>query len=255
MNIEKHPKHFDCVIFDLDGVITKTAKVHAAAWKGMFDEYLQKRSQLGLVDFREFSYDKDYLTYVDGKPRYEGVQSFLESREISLPFGNVDDEDDQETICGLGNRKNTKFLEVLNTDGIEVYTSTVDLIKNLQAHNIRIGVASSSKNCQHVLKVTGLEKYFETRVDGVVSHELGLKGKPEPDIFLRAAQNLNMTPQRSVVIEDAVSGVAAGFKGGFALVIGVARESNEKDLKDNGAHVVVNGFKEVTTETIDQWLS
>jgi len=250
---EKSSK-LQAVIFDLDGVITKTAKVHAAAWKVMFDEYMQQREKNNGEPFKEFVQD-DYLTYVDGKPRYKGVQSFLESRNINIPFGEPEDGTEVESVCGLGNRKNEKFLEVLKKDGIEIYTSTVDLIRDLKSKDIRIGVASSSKNCQLVLQQTDLEKYFETRVDGVVSAELGLKGKPEGDIFVRAAENLGCDPAYSVVVEDAVSGVQAGQNGKFGLVIGVAREDNEKELENNGADVVVTDFAGVTTTTIEEWLN
>ena len=143
--------HIKAVIFDLDGVITKTALVHSAAWKAMFDEYLKLREQRDQEPFQEFSYEKDYLQYVDGKPRYKGVQSFLESRGIQIPFGDPDDSPDKETVCGLGNRKNIKFRDVLEADGVEVYSGTLALIKDLKVHDIRIGVASSSKNCQFVL--------------------------------------------------------------------------------------------------------
>lgn len=244
---------FDTVIFDLDGVVTNTAKVHAAAWKAMFDEYLRQREQREGEAFQEFTYEGDYLTYVDGKPRYQGVESFLKSRDIDIPFGEAEDGLDQETVCGLGNRKNVKFREVLETQGVEVFESTVDFIKDLKAKGIRVGVASSSKNCQFILQSTGLEGLFETRVDGVVSVELGLKGKPEGDIFVRATEDLGGTPARAAIVEDAVSGVQAGQNGGFGLVIGIARENNEADLAANGADVVVTDFAGITTDTVEEW--
>lgn len=244
---------FDAVIFDVDGVITKTAVVHAASWKTMFDEYLRLREKRDNEPFNEFIYENDYLTYVDGKPRYKGVQSFLESRGIDLEFGDPDDQPDVETVCGLGNRKNVTFTKVLKDEGVGVYQSTVDLVHDLKAKGIRIGVASSSKNCQYILQIAKLEDLFETRVDGVVSAELGLNGKPEGDIFVKAAENVEAQPARSIVVEDAVSGVQAGVNGGFGLVIGVARENNEEDLKTNGADIVVTDFKGVTTNTIEQW--
>lgn len=246
---------FDAVIFDVDGVITKTAVVHAASWKTMFDEYLRLREERNGEPFREFTYANDYLIYVDGKPRYKGVQSFLESRGINIEFGDAGDQPDAETVCGLGNRKNVTFTKVLKGKGVEVYQSTVDLIRDLKANGIRIGVASSSKNCQYILRTAKLEDLFETRVDGVVSAELGLNGKPEGDIFVKAAENVGAQPARSIVVEDAVSGVQAGVNGHFGLVIGVARENNEEDLKSNGADVVVTGFKGVTTSTIEQWFT
>jgi len=248
------PKYnFDAVIFDLDGVITKTASVHAESWKVMFNEYLRLREQRDDESFQEFSYDKDYLTYLDGKPRYQGVQSFLESRGIDIPFGEKEDAPDQETVCGLGNKKNVTFRDLLEKEGVEVYEPAVALLKNLKAQGIHVGVASSSKNCQYVLQSVGLNKFFETRVDGIISVELGLKGKPDGDIFITAAKNVGAVPQRSVVVEDAVSGVQAGRNGGFGLVIGVARENNEDDLKKNGADVVIKNFKGVDVERIEEW--
>lgn len=244
---------FDGVIFDLDGVITKTALVHASAWKEMFDEYLRRREERDGEPFREFDKGKDYLTYVDGKPRYEGVESFLKSREIHIPYGSPEDPPDKETVCGLGNRKNEKFREVLAKDGVEVYPSTMDLIKGLKEKGLRIGVASSSKNCQHVLQSAGIEDFFETRVDGVVSAELGLKGKPEGDIFIKAAENLGFSPQRGIVVEDAVSGVQAGRNGGFGLVIGLAREGDAETLRKNGADVVIDDFAGIGPGELEAW--
>lgn len=244
---------FKAVIFDLDGVITKTALVHAAAWKAMFDEYLRLREKRDKEPFREFTHEKDYLPYVDGKPRYEGVKSFLESRQIHLPFGDAGDPADKETVCGLGNRKNVKFREVLQNQGVEIYDSTVALIKDLKTQDIRVGVASSSKNCQYVLQSAGLEELFETRVDGVVSAESGLNGKPEPDIFVRAAKNIGADPARAVVVEDAVSGVQAGRNGHFGLVIGIAREKNEQELEANGADVVIKDFAGIDYVTVVKW--
>ncbi len=254
MTADTRSFHFDAVIFDLDGVVTQTAKVHAAAWKQMFDEYMRLREQRDGEVFKEFTYEHDYLTYVDGKPRYKGVASFLESRGINIPFGESDDGPDQETVCGLGNRKNGAFRQVLEGDGVEVYPAAVALIKDLKSKGLRIGVASSSKNCQFILQSAEIEDLFETRVDGVVSAEMGLKGKPEGDIFVTAAKNVGVTPDRAVVVEDAVSGVQAGKNGQFRLVIGVARENNEEDLKFNGADIVVTSFEGVTTSTIEEWI-
>ncbi len=247
-----HKYHFDAVIFDLDGVITKTATVHSHAWKKMFDEYLRYRNEKYGEPFKEFS-QNDYLAYVDGKPRYDGVKSFLESRNINIPFGTSADTPDMETVCGLGNKKNNAFNEVLKNEGVEVYPSTVELMENLRRAGIHIGVASSSKNCEAVLKAAGLMHLVETRVDGVVSAKLGLKGKPAPDIFVMAAGNLGVKPYRAVVVEDAVSGVAAGRNGNFGYVIGVAREGNEKELKINGADTVVADLAETSIEKIEEW--
>jgi beta-phosphoglucomutase family hydrolase len=246
---------FDAVIFDLDGVITKTALVHSSAWKKMFDEYLLEREKKYGESFREFSHENDYLPYVDGKPRYKGVESFLQSRGINIPFGEPEDEPGKETVCGLGNRKNEAFNEVLERDGVQVYETTVALIRELKQKGIRVGVASSSKNCKAVLERAGILDLFETRVDGVVSAELGLKGKPEPDIFTVAADNLGVTYDKSVVVEDAVSGVQAGSKGNFGFVLGIAREENEKELKINGADIVVKDIGEIGFEGIERWFA
>ena len=243
---------FDAVVFDLDGVITKTATTHSRAWKKMFDNYLQDRSSKNNEDFIEFTSD-DYLTFVDGKPRYEGVKSFLDSRNISLPFGSPEDSTELTTVCGLGNRKNEAFNEVLINEGVEVYPSTVKILEQLKKDNIRIGVASSSKNAKSVLEAAGLMHFIETRVDGVVSAEIGLNGKPAPDIFLTAASNLGVDPNLTIVVEDAVSGVQAGKNGNFGLVLGLAREENNEALKAAGADIVVNDLEEITLDEINDW--
>ncbi len=240
------------VVFDLDGVVTKTALVHAAAWKDMFDEYLRLRQKQADGRFVEFSHE-DYRRYVDGKPRYKGVESFLRSRGIDIPFGDPSDSPDKETICGLGNRKNIKFREILQKKGVEVYQPVVDLIRDLRREGIHVGVASSSKNCQFILQAAGIEDLFEVRIDGVVSEQLGLKGKPEGDIFVTAAKKMGAEPEDSVVVEDAVAGVAAGKNGGFGLVIGVARANNVKALKKAGADIVIENFKDVTVEKLKEW--
>ena len=245
---------FTTVVFDLDGVITKTAATHSRAWKKMFDEYLKQRENSLNEPFKEFT-SADYLTYVDGKPRYEGVKSFLESREIELPFGSPDDSIELETVCGLGNCKNKAFNEVLDSEGVEVYPSTVELFKQLKKNNIRIGVASSSKNCKSVLEAAGLMDYIETRVDGVVSAEMGLNGKPAPDIFVVAAKNLDALPSETIVVEDAVSGVQAGRNGNFGLVLGLAREDNNQALLENGADIVVNDLEEISYNELLTWFS
>jgi beta-phosphoglucomutase family hydrolase len=237
---------FEAVIFDLDGVITKTALTHAAAWKKMFDNYLHQREKEHGEVFREFTHSGDYLTYVDGKPRYKGVADFLESRAINIPFGEPSDPPGKETICGLGNRKNEVFNEVLANEGVEVYESTVALLHQLKDAGIKLGVASSSKNCKQVLEVVQLLHLFDTRVDGVVSAELGLHGKPEPDIFTVACDNVGVNYSKAIVVEDAVSGVQAGKKGQFGLTLGIARENNRKELEENGADYVVEDLSEIS---------
>ena len=246
--------NFDAVIFDMDGVITKTAAVHSLAWKKMFDEYLHYREKKHHEPFREFSHADDYLSHVDGRPRYKGVDTFLKSRGINIPLGKPEDEPGKETVCGLGNRKNEFFNKVLEEAGVGVYDSTIKLIKELLASGVKVGVATSSKNCALILKKTGITDLFETRVDGVVSTELGLNGKPEPDIFTTASDNLGVKPHRAIVVEDAVSGVQAGAKGNFGLVIGVARENNARELKANGADIVVEDLSEINVDEINKLL-
>jgi len=243
---------FDAVIFDMDGVITDTAAVHSAAWKRMFDDYLRQRAAGYGTEFREFTHAHDYRAFVDGKPRYQGVAAFLESRGIVLPFGSPGDAAGLETVCGLGNQKNTLFNAIIATEGARLYDSTVTLIRSLRAAGVRIGLATSSRNSALILERTQTAPLFETVVDGLVSEHLGLKGKPMPDIFITAAANLGVAPGRAVVVEDAVSGVRAGAAGGFALVIGVAREGNERELRENGADVVVRDLADVRMEAIDR---
>ncbi len=246
-------KHFDAVIFDLDGVITQTALAHSAAWKKMFDEFLQFYAKKQGSEFKEFTHKDDYLPFVDGKPRYKGVADFLVSRGIDLPEGTPDDAPGFNTVCALGNKKNEAFNEVLALDGVTVYPSTVSLMEELRSKGYRVGVASSSKNCEQVLKTAGLLHLVETRVDGVVSAEIGLKGKPEADIFTTAADNLGCTYDRCIVVEDAVSGVQAGRNGRFGLVLGLAREENARELLINGADIVLEDMAETSIEKMNEW--
>ena len=244
--------NFDAAIFDMDGVITKTAVVHASAWKRTFDEYLQSRQARFHERFLEFALG-DYLAFVDGRPRYAGVTAFLNSRGVRLPHGEPTDAPGTETVCGLGNRKNELFNRVLDEDGVEVYDSTINLIHQLRRCGIRVGVATSSKNCDRVLEKAGIAKLFETRVDGLVSIQLGLKGKPEPDIFTAASERLGAIPKRTLIVEDAVSGVQAAARGDFGLVVGVARENNADELQSNGADIVVRDLAEISLEQIESW--
>lgn len=244
---------FDAVVFDLDGVITRTALVHGTAWKRMFDEFLKKWYGENNLDFKEFTHSGDYLPYVDGKPRYKGVASFLESRGIDIEYGDPGDDPSMETVCGLGNRKNIMFNKILDEEGVEVYDSTVTMIHQLKKLGVRIAVASSSKNCKPVLEAAGLLDLFEARIDGVVSAEIGLHGKPEPDIFTTACDRMGTKYSRSVVVEDAVSGVQAGRNGNFGLVIGVAREDNVNELRINGGDIVVEDLSEISIEDINEW--
>ncbi|MFH1783696.1 MAG: trehalose-phosphatase [bacterium] len=244
---------FDCVVFDLDGVITQTARVHAHAWKETFDQYMRMREKRDKESFKEFTHEGDYLPYVDGKPRYEGVKSFLDSRGINISYGEPSDTPEKETVCGLGNRKNQLFNDILKKEGADVYESSIDFIKELKTAGIKVAVASSSKNCKAILERAGFEDLFETRIDGVNSVELGLKGKPEGDIFVKAAKNLGAEPAESVVVEDATSGVAAGRNGAFGLVLGVARENNEQELLANGADVVVRDLAHISIDFVNEW--
>ena len=245
--------NFKAVIFDLDGVITKTALVHASAWKKMFDDYLKSREERFGETFKPFTHADDYLPFVDGKPRYKGVEDFLASRNIELPYGDPSDSPDKETVCGLGNKKNDAFNEVLDKEGVEVYQSTVDFMHFLKENGLGIGVASSSKNCRKVLIKAGLMDLVETVVDGTDSVRLKLKGKPEPDIFTTAADNLGVSYHESIVFEDAVSGVQAGKAGNFGLVLGLAREENIQELKAAGADIVVEDFDDLKVEGLIEW--
>lgn len=219
----------------------------------MFDEYLQARKGGKGEDQRPFDIGADYLRYVDGKPRYEGVRSFLASRGIELPYGSPEDPPDRETVCGLGNRKNDVFRRVVREQGVDVYESTVSLIEQLRARGVRIAVASSSQNCAEIVRATGLEPLFEVRVDGITLDELGLRGKPFPDMFLKSVELLDVPPGRAMLVEDAVAGVEAGKRGGFGLVIGVDRGGNRVALREAGADVVVNDLDEVTVEMSHAW--
>jgi beta-phosphoglucomutase family hydrolase len=238
-------ERYDAVLFDLDGVITNTASVHAACWKQMFDEYLQKRATQRGEAFRPFDLANDYRLYVDGKPRYDGVRDFLRSRGIELPEGSRDDPPEMETVCGLGNQKNELVNEVIDQKGVEPYEGSVRLINQLCRNGFKIAVVTSSQNCAAVLKAAKLDTFFEAHVDGDIMHAQSLAGKPAPDTFLAAAKLLGVKPARSVVIEDAIAGVEAGSSGKFGLVIGVARKGNTEELAHHGAHLVVNDLSEL----------
>jgi alpha,alpha-trehalase len=245
--------HFDTAVFDLDGVITRTAKVHAVAWKRLFDDYLKMRERRDGEPFREFDIEDDYLRKVDGKPRYKGVKSFLDSRGIDIPFGDPSDGPDVETACGLGNRKQGFFVKSLQEQGVQVYQPSIDVLNELRDRGVHVGVATSSKNCRLVLEKARLSDAFEARVDGVVSAELGLSGKPEPDIFTKTVELMGMGVERAVVFEDAVSGVQAGRAGEFALVMGVDRGGIRSELWDVGADIVVTCLSQFGVEKMNQW--
>ncbi len=238
---------YDAVLFDLDGVITDTAAVHASAWKTMFDDFLRRRAAEHEKPFVPFTIDGDYKTYVDGKPRYDGVRSFLRSRDIDLPDGDPGDDPEQETACGLGNRKNELVNRMLDDEGVTVYEGSVRLVHQLRDRGVRLAVVSSSRNCVAVLRAAGLLDLFEARVDGIVAADRNLPGKPAPDTFLSAAADLGTRPERAVVVEDAISGVQAGRNGGFGLVIGVDRDGDSGALRDHGADLVVADLSELVS--------
>lgn len=231
------------VLFDLDGVITPTAEVHRAAWKRTFDRLIHAMQG---DDAPPFTLD-DYLEYVDGKPRYDGVHSFLRSRGIELPVGDPSDAPSLDTEAGVGNLKNSEFNAVLDEEGVVPYPGSVALLDHLQTLGVLVAVVSSSANARAVLTAAGLDHRFEVIVDGVVARERELPGKPAPDTFLYAAERLGVAPEETVVVEDAVSGVEAGAAGGFGLVVGVAREDNADSLADAGADVVVADLAELVT--------
>ena len=238
-------EQYDAVLLDLDGVITDTASVHAACWKQMFDEYLQKRARQKDEAFQPFDPATDYRLYVDGKPRFDGVRDFLTSRGIRLPEGSPDDPSDAETVGGLGNRKNDLVNKTIEDIGVESYEGTVKLIRQLRHEGFKIAVVTSSQNCAMVLRATKLDEFFDMQVDGNTILSEHLAGKPAPDTFLRAAKLLNVEPSRAVIIEDALSGVEAGSAGNFGLVIGVARKGNVEELRHHGAHLVVHDLAEL----------
>jgi beta-phosphoglucomutase family hydrolase len=232
-------------LFDLDGVLTKTAVVHAAAWKQMFDDYLRDRATRSGEEFLAFDAAADYGEYVDGKPRYDGVRSFLASRGIDLPEGKGDDPPGTETIRGLGNRKNELVLRLIREQGVEAYPGSVRYLEAAREAGLRRAVVSSSTNCRDVLIAAGIEEFFEARIDGVVAEREGLNGKPAPDTFLAGAQALGVGPDEAAVFEDALAGVAAGRAGGFACVVGVDRVGHADALSEHGATVVVSDLAEL----------
>jgi beta-phosphoglucomutase family hydrolase len=235
-------------LFDLDGVLTQTAKVHAAAWKQMFDEYLEARAKRTGEEFVPFDSRADYDEYVDGKPRYDGVRSFLASRGITLEEGSPDDPPTAETVCGLGNRKNELVLKLIEEQGVEPYEGSVRYVHAAADAGLRRAVVSSSANCRAVLESADMLDLFEEIVDGNVLDERNLRGKPAPDTFLAAAEELGMTAAESAVYEDALSGVEAGRAGNFGLVVGVDRVGQAAALKEHGADVVVQDLAELLDE-------
>ncbi|MFF1301433.1 beta-phosphoglucomutase family hydrolase [Streptomyces sp. NPDC058307] len=235
------PEEIKACLFDLDGVVTRTAVVHAAAWKEMFDAFLREREG---EHFRPFD-DHDYDKYVDGLPRAEGVRTFLASRDIELPDGAPDDPPGAETVHGLGNRKNALVLEKIRTDGVEAYDDTLTYIRAARAQGLRTAIVSSSANCRDVLHAIDAEDLFDVRIDGVVAAERHLPGKPHPDTFLAAAEDLGLDAPRSAVFEDALAGMDAGRAGGFGYVVGLDRVGQADALYEHGADIVVKGLAEL----------
>lgn len=243
------PDRFDAVLFDLDGVITATAKVHAACWKQAFDGFLKQWAEKTGEPFQPFDPLNDYKLYVDGKMRYIGVQSFLESRGIQLPYGDPSDPAGNETVCAIGNSKDHFFDEILHSQGVEVYDGSIALIHQLRDQGFKLGVVSSSHHCKDVLNVAGIDSLFDAVVDGNLTDQQHLAGKPAPDAFLLGAERLGVEPERSVVFEDAISGVQAGHAGHFGLVVGVDRKGDPDALEKNGADIVVQDLSELLQPT------
>ena len=239
------PDGITTCLFDLDGVLTQTAKVHAKAWKQMFDEFLRGWYKRAREPYREFALPDDYQKYVDGKPRRDGVRSFLQSRAIDLPDGSSDDPPEADTIYGLGLRKNNLVLKLIRDEGVEPYPDAVAIVKHAEERGLRRAVVSSSANCQEVLIAAGIEDLFEARIDGIVAEREHLAGKPAPDTFLAGARALGAEPAQAAVFEDAEAGVAAGRAGRFGLVVGVDRTEHAEALREHGADIVVQALTEL----------
>lgn len=242
------PDHVKACLFDLDGVLTQTAKVHAAAWQQTFDEYLQERAKRTGEPFVAFDIADDYDRYVDGKPRADGVRSFLTARGISVPEGDPDDPPSAETVNGVGNRKNTLLLKKIRESGVDAFPGSVRYVKAVAEAGIHRAVVSSSANCRDVLVAAGIDDLFEARIDGMVATRESLKGKPAPDTFLAGARALGVPPADAAVFEDALAGVEAGRAGNFGIVIGVDRVGQAQALREHGADRVVKDLAELLDE-------
>ena len=239
------PEAISACLFDLDGVLTQTAKIHAAAWKQMFDGFLREWGERTGEPFHPFDRPTDYDEYVDGKPRLDGVRSFLESRGIELPMGSASDPPEADTIHGLGTRKNELVLELIREQGVEPYEGSVRFVEAVRERGFRRAVVSASTNCRDVLVAAGIEHLFEVRIDGVVAEREGLAGKPAPDTFLAAARAFGVQPAQAAVFEDALAGVEAGRAGSFGWVVGVDRTGQAEALRRRGADVVVKDLAEL----------
>ncbi|MER5597357.1 beta-phosphoglucomutase family hydrolase [Streptomyces sp. NPDC002265] len=239
------PDHVRACLFDLDGVLTQTAGTHAAAWKEMFDGYLRERAAREGTDFVPFDGVTDYDAYVDGRPREDGVRTFLAARGVRLPEGSPDDPPDAETVNGLATRKNDLLLHRMREEGVEPYAGSVGFVHAARDAGLLRAVVSSSANCREVLMAAGIEDLFDERIDGVVARDRDLRGKPAPDTYLEAARVLGVEPDAAAVFEDALAGVAAGRAGGFGVVVGVDRVGQAEQLRAHGADVVVRDLAEL----------
>jgi beta-phosphoglucomutase family hydrolase len=239
------PAGISACLFDLDGVLTQTAKVHVKAWKQTLDAFLLQRAQQTGEPFRPFALPEDYAVHIDGKLRQDGVRAFLQSRGIDLPEGSPGDPPSAPTVHGVGNRKNDLVLEIIAREGVDVYEGSVRFVEAVRDAGISRAVVSASKNCREVLVAAGIEHLFEVRVDGLVAERDRLKGKPAPDMFLAAAAELGVEPASSALFEDAVAGVEAGRAGSFGWVVGVDRLGQADALRRLGAHVVVSDLAEL----------
>jgi beta-phosphoglucomutase family hydrolase len=242
------PARVRTCLFDLDGVLTQTAKVHAAAWKEMFDDYLRDRASREGTAFVPFDAVGDYDEYVDGRPREDGVRTFLAARGVHLPEGSPEDPPEAETVNGLGNRKNELVLRRIREEGVEPYDGSVRYVHAARAAGLRCAVVSSSANTRDVLRAAGIEELFDERIDGVVARERRLRGKPAPDTYLEAARALDTDPEEAAVFEDALAGVEAGRAGRFGVVIGVDRVGQAEQLRAHGADVVVRDLSDLLEE-------
>jgi beta-phosphoglucomutase family hydrolase len=239
------PNSVRACLFDLDGVLTRTAKVHAAAWKEMFDAFLRRRAEQTNTTYVPFDAVEDYDAYVDGKPRNDGTRSFLQARGITLPDGSPTDPPNAETVQGLGRMKNEIVLQMIRRDGVEAYEGSVSYVRAVREAGLHRAVVSSSTNCRDVLAAAGIEDMFDARIDGLVAEREHLRGKPAPDTFLAGARALGVAPSQAAVFEDALAGVEAGRAGQFGLVVGVDRVGQAEALRNHGADVVVSDLSEL----------
>ncbi|EJW11105.1 Beta-phosphoglucomutase [Rhodovulum sp. PH10] len=240
-------REFEAAVFDLDGVLTDTARIHAAVWKTVFDDFLRRRAAQEGVPFRPFDPAADYLAHVDGKPRLDGIRAFLGSRGISLPEGSPDDADDLDTVQNLARHKNRLVQGRLRTDAT-AEPGAAETMAAMRAAGIKVAVASSSANCAAVLEATGLDGLVDVRVDGIDAARLRLAGKPDPALFLEALDRLGVSPEKAVLFEDAIAGVAAGRRAGFCRVVGVDRGDHEEALRAHGADVVIANLAAVSVD-------